>query len=84
MDTKFNIKFLKKRVLIFSIALIVLFAALVGRLLYVQVFQGGLLQAKATDQWTRDLPVVAERGTIYDRNGAFRCKLPISKIGIGL
>lgn len=70
MDTKFNIKFLKKRVLIFSIALIVLFAALVGRLLYVQVFQGGLLQAKATDQWTRDLPVVAERGTIYDRNGA--------------
>lgn len=70
LDTKFNIKFLKKRVLIFSIALIVLFAALVGRLLYVQVFQGGLLQAKATDQWTRDLPVVAERGTIYDRNGA--------------
>lgn len=70
MDTKFNIKFLKKRVLIFSIALIVLFAAIVGRLLYVQVFQGGLLQAKATDQWTRDLPVVAERGTIYDRNGA--------------
>ena len=70
MDTKFNIKFLKKRVLIFSIVLIVLFGAIVGRLLYVQVFKGGFLQAKATDQWTRDLPVVAERGTIYDRNGA--------------
>ncbi|MDR1906453.1 MAG: PASTA domain-containing protein [Clostridiales bacterium] len=28
------------------------------------------LQAKALDQWTRDLELDAERGKIYDRNGA--------------
>jgi stage V sporulation protein D (sporulation-specific penicillin-binding protein) len=36
----------------------------------VQVFDGGNLQARATEQWTRDLPLAAERGTIYDRNGS--------------
>lgn len=70
MVEKFNLKSFKKRVLIFTIVLIVLFCAIVGKLLYVQVFQGGLLQARATDQWTRDLPLSAKRGTIYDTNGS--------------
>lgn len=70
MVEKFNLKSFKKRIAIFSIVLIVLFCAVVGRLLYVQVFQGGILQARATDQWTRDLPISAKRGTIYDVNGS--------------
>ena len=70
MEIKFNSKLLKKRVIIFSIVLIIAFVAIIGRLLYVQVFNGGNLQAKATDQWTRSLPVTAERGTIYDKNGS--------------
>ena len=70
MLKKFEIKSLKKRVLVFSIALIVLFCAVICRLLYLQVFKGGFLQAKATDQWTRDLPITAQRGSIYDCNGS--------------
>lgn len=70
MQNKFNIRFLKKRVLIFSIVLILLFLAVVGRLLYLQVFQGGVLQGKALDQWTRDLPLTAKRGEIFDANGS--------------
>ena len=36
---------------------------------YVQVISGKSLQEKAIDQWTRELPVKASRGTITDRNG---------------
>ena len=70
MENKFNIKLLKKRVLIFSIILIIIFVAIISRLLYIQVLKGGYLQAKAIDQWTRDLPLTAERGNIYDCNGS--------------
>lgn len=31
--------------------------------------EGGVLTARAIDQWTRDVPVAGERGNIYDRNG---------------
>ena len=36
---------------------------------YVQVIWGEELQEKAIDQWTREIPVVASRGTITDVNG---------------
>ena len=36
---------------------------------YIQIVQGKDLQSKAIDQWTRDLPVAASRGLIFDRNG---------------
>ena len=34
-----------------------------------QVFWKEELLYRALDQWTREIPVVAERGSIYDRNG---------------
>lgn len=40
-----------------------------GRLFYVQIIWGEDLQQKAIDQWTREIPVVAQRGTITDVNG---------------
>ena len=40
-----------------------------GRVFYVQVIWGESLQEKAIDQWTREIPVVAARGKITDRNG---------------
>ncbi len=40
-----------------------------GRLFYVQVIWGEDLQNKALDQWTREIPVVAQRGKITDCNG---------------
>ncbi|MBQ9709019.1 MAG: hypothetical protein IJV67_00155, partial [Clostridia bacterium] len=46
-----------------------LFCLVLGRFFYVQVIWGDDLRKKAIDQWTRELPIVAQRGTIKDRNG---------------
>ena len=40
-----------------------------GKLVYLQVIKGKDLQAKALDQWTRDVPLSAVRGQICDCNG---------------
>ena len=42
---------------------------ILGRLFYVQVIWGKELQTKALDQWTREIPIVAQRGLITDCNG---------------
>jgi len=46
-----------------------LFAAVIGRLIYIQAVTGFSLQVKALDQWTRDVPITGERGDIFDVNG---------------
>ena len=40
-----------------------------GKLVYLQIVKGKSLQAKALDQWTRDVPLGAVRGQICDCNG---------------
>lgn len=35
-----------------------------------QIIDGQQLQLKATDQWTRELSIIAPRGNIYDRTGS--------------
>ncbi len=47
-----------------------IFCSLVVRLFVIQIINGGSLQLRATDQWTRDLSIIAPRGTIYDRTGS--------------
>lgn len=47
----------------------VLFAALVIRLAYVQLWMGPDLSEKAEDSWRRNIPFEAKRGEIWDRNG---------------
>ncbi len=47
-----------------------IFFALVVRLFVLQIVNGSSLQLRATDQWTRDLAIVAPRGSIYDRTGS--------------
>ena len=47
-----------------------LFCALGVRLFIIQIINGKNLQSKATSQWTRDLAIIAPRGTIYDRTGS--------------
>ncbi len=46
-----------------------LFVFLCGRFFYVQVLWSEELNYRALDQWTREIPIVAERGKITDRNG---------------
>ena len=60
---------MQKRLIALLVLLASIFIALTGRLFYLQVFKAEFLQLRAEEQWTRDLPINAERGTIYDRNG---------------
>ena len=46
-----------------------IFLSVAGKLVYLQVVKGRSLQAKALDQWTRDVPLGAVRGNILDCNG---------------
>ncbi len=51
-------------------AITFLFLFILGRYLYVQVIWQDWLLYKALDQWTREIPIIAKRGDITDRNGA--------------
>ena len=50
-------------------AIAFLFCLFLGRSFYVQLVRRRELLARAVDQWTRELPVVPERGSIFDANG---------------
>ena len=54
-----------------SVILIItfIFCLIIARFFYVQVVWGKELTLKACDQWNREIPIVAPRGAIYDRNG---------------
>lgn len=60
---------IKKRLLATLLLVVFCFIGLVARLFYVQIIQGGSLKVKAFSQWTRDLPMRADRGEIVDCNG---------------
>ncbi len=49
-------------------AITFIFLFIFARLFYVQVVWGEKLQEKAVDQWTRNIPILAKRGEIVDRN----------------
>jgi len=59
-----------KRRLWFALFLVaVIFTALIGRLAYLQVVKGEEYKKMAILQQTRDVPIPAQRGVIYDRKG---------------
>ncbi|MGN0805220.1 MAG: peptidoglycan D,D-transpeptidase FtsI family protein [Candidatus Coproplasma sp.] len=51
------------------LAIAFIFCLILARFFYVQVVWGNELVYRACDQWNREIPVVAQRGEIYDRNG---------------
>ncbi len=59
----------QKRLLANLVLIVSLFILLALRLGYLQIINGKKLQTRAEEQWTRDLPLSATRGTIKDRNG---------------
>ena len=69
MKNDYSISVLRKRLLAICIAITFLFCLLFGRFLYVQVIWQQELTVRALDQWMREIPLVAERGLIVDRNG---------------
>ena len=75
MQKAFTLYSLKRRILAVVLAISFVFCALVARLFVLQIIKGRALQLKATDQWTRDLKMIAPRGDIVDRTGS---KLAVS------
>ena len=65
----YSVSVLRKRLLAISLAITFLFCFLGVRFFYVQVLWSEELGYRALDQWTREIPIVAERGKITDRNG---------------
>ena len=52
-----------------SLAIAFIFCVIIGRFFYIQAVWGSDLVIMAADQWNREVPVIAARGEIYDRNG---------------
>ncbi len=59
----------RKRIFVFYILLSLIMLALVGRLVYIQVFWSDELTVQAKAQQDKNIVIPAERGTILDRNG---------------
>lgn len=58
----------KKRIVIILVSSCGLFFGLTARTAYLQIIKGNWLSEKAIEQQTREVPIPAKRGTIYDRN----------------
>ena len=60
---------LRKRLFAAAAAVAFLFLAVAFRFFWIQVVEGDALRSRAFGQWTREIPVTAARGEIYDANG---------------
>ncbi|MBN9646598.1 stage V sporulation protein D [Terrisporobacter glycolicus] len=58
----------RKRLVIVMVLACSLFLVLVFRIGYLQLIKGEWLSTKASEQQTREIPIEAKRGTIYDTN----------------
>jgi stage V sporulation protein D (sporulation-specific penicillin-binding protein) len=66
---EYTISSIQKRLLACFTIITLIFFMLFFRLGYIQLIEGKSLQEKALSQWTRDLPLQAVRGLIYDNSG---------------
>jgi len=62
-------KSIHKRIKIVSIIIIFLFILIILKVFYIQVFSYKKLNKYASSLWSRNLPLEANRGLIYDTNG---------------
>ena len=58
-----------KRIKIIIVITIILFIIIMAKVFYIQVIDYKKLNKYATSLWSRNLPLAANRGIIYDRNG---------------
>ena len=69
MAVKYSSYSMSKRLLALFV-LVAFFACMITfRLFYLQIFKGYSYVEKGITQWLRDLPLIANRGSITDRNG---------------
>lgn len=65
----FQIKQTQKRLLVMILLAIFLFVVVGIKVAFVSVVDSEMLRSRALTQWTRGLPLIAERGKILDTNG---------------
>ena len=63
-----NEKKVDNKIKIFVIIVFFLFIVVILKVFYIQVFEYDKLNDLASDLWSRNLPIEADRGKIYDRN----------------
>ena len=69
MGDNMFVKEYHKRILIVTIIIIIMFILVIIKIFYIQVIDYKKLNDYANDLWSRNLPIEANRGIIYDRNG---------------
>lgn len=62
-------KNIHRRMKIALCIILFVFIVIILRVFYIQVIDYKKLNEKASDLWSRNLPIKADRGLIYDRNG---------------
>lgn len=63
------VKDIHSRIKIVLFVIVCLFILIIGKVFYIQVIDYKRLNKYASNLWSRNLPVEAARGLIYDRNG---------------
>lgn len=61
--------FSKKRIVFLFLSFSIVSILLIFRIGFIQLIIGDKLKKEAFEQWSRDIPIKAKRGIIYDRNG---------------
>lgn len=69
MKAKYSKFDIGKRLSALLVLIIFLFTAIIVRLSYIAFAEAENWTSRAMDEWTRDIPTVAKRGIVYDRNG---------------
>ncbi len=64
-----NNKQVDQKIKIFVIGIFIVFIVIILKVFYIQVFEYDKLNNLANDLWSRNLPIEADRGKIYDGNG---------------
>lgn len=56
------------RIRLFFVIVVILFLTIIGKVIYIQVFEYDKLSKLSNELWSREFPIEGNRGIIYDRN----------------
>ena len=73
----------RRRLISALVVLLLILSAVLVKVGLLQTFEGDQLRSAASDQWTRDRPLRAQRGSIFDRNGEeLALSVPASTVAV--
>ena len=65
------IRMINSRIKVFLLLFIFIFIVIIGRVIYIEIFDYKKLSSLAKDLWSRDLPIEGDRGLILDLMALF-------------